>query len=387
MKKKIIIFTSSGGQGHISATKAIQAYLGNHYEIQPVYIFDEVFKGVDPSSVITFGRLTGEKIYNYFLRKRWYTLLNCMYRIGKWYFRLRRKKLISLATDYLACQKADIIISVTPIINGVLLHACQTHDLPFLLIPTDLDVSSFIVGIENPSYPRFHMVIGFDDPLIRAKLTDVQIPSRAISPAGLPVRSCFFEEKNVDELKEKYQIPTDRPVIILMMGGQGNTNVELFARQLAQLTIPAHIIIFTGKDLTIRTHVERIQFNKNLSTSIISFTDHVSDLMAMGDLLITKSGSVSFCEGIYLHLPMILDATATILYWERLNHRLLQEHDWGTSLRRTEDLLSATMNILKNPAYDQAIKESLKRYPKSRLDQELKPLIEKLLASKSVDHK
>ncbi len=379
MKKKIIIFTSSGGQGHISAMKAIQAYLGNEYETKPVFIFDEVFKGIDPSSRLTFGAINGEDIYNYFLRKRWYKILNCMYNLGNWYFGLRAKKMTRLATQYLQQHKPDLVLSVTPIINGVLLQACQNADFPFLLIPTDLDVTSFITGIKNPTYAKFQLVIGFDDPIIKEKLSAAHINPAQISAAGLPVRSSFFEEKNIPELKKKYNVPTDKPVIVLMMGGQGNTNIVTFAKQLATLTIPAHIIIFTGKDGKIAKRLERLKLNPMLSLTIIRFTEHVADLMATADLLITKSGSVSFCEGIYLNIPMILDSTATLLYWERLNHTLLTAHDWGICLQNAHDLRQAVTTIIANPGYDEAIKERLKKYPKKRLDQEIKPIIEKLI--------
>ena len=95
--------------------------------------------------------------------------------------------------------------------------------------------------------------------------------------------------------------------------------------------------------------------------------------------MITKSGSVSFAEGIYMDVPMILDATATLLYWERLNHILLTQHNWGKCLKKASDLNKQVTQIIGDPHYYQSIKNSLKDYPKIRFDLEIKSLIEKMI--------
>jgi len=380
MKKKIIIFTSGGGQGHISATKALQSYLGDEFDIKPVYIFNEVFKSIEPCSLLSFGKITGEDVYNYFLRRRWYKLLNFMYDLGNFYFKLQIKTMKRIAKEYLARQKPDLVISVIPIVNGIILEAAQTNNIPFLLIPTDLDVRTFVRGIKSPSHKKFNLTLGFDDPLIRAKADFAKIPENQIMVTGLPVRRDFFEEKDKEAIKKQYNIPEGKPVIVLMMGGQGNSSIQIFTQQLATLTIPVHVIICIGRDTYIKESLSSIPFNPQVSTTIIGFTDRISDLLAIADLLITKSGSVSFCEGIYMNVPMILDATATLLYWERLNHVLLQKHDWGICLKKASHLNKAVTKILGNPSYHQAIKESLKKYPKTRLDLEIKPIVGELLA-------
>lgn len=380
MKKKIIIFTSGGGQGHISATKALQSFLGNEFEIRPVYIFNEVFKSIEPCTLLSFGKITGEDVYNYFLRRRWYKFLNFMYDLGNFYFKLQTKAMRRIAKEYLAKQKPDLVISVIPIVNGIILDAAQANNIPMLLIPTDLDVRTFVRGIHNPTHRKFILTLGFDDPLIRATAEFAKIPENQIAITGLPVRKDFFEIKDKDAIKKEYNIPEGKPVIVLMMGGQGNSSIQIFAQQLATLTFPAHVIICIGKDTEIKESLAAIPFNPQVTTTIIGFTDRISDLLAIADLLITKSGSVSFCEGINMNVPMILDATATLLYWERLNHTLLKKHDWGICLKKASHLNAAVTKILGNQNYHHAIKERLKKYPKKRLDQEIKPIIDKLIS-------
>ena len=383
MKKKIIIFTSSGGNGHISATKALQSYLSDEYEIVPVYIFEEVFKGIDPVAFLTFGRINGEDVYNFFLRRRWYSILNGIYNLGNWYFGTRKDFMIKIANAYLTEQKPDLIISVIPVVNDVILETAEHNNIPFLLIPTDFDVTSFVTGINHPKFPKFFANIASNDPLVKATIAPANIPAAQISVMGLPMRKDFFEPKDKDLLKKQFAVCQGKPVIVLMMGGQGNNAILTFAKQVADLPIPAHVIICIGRNSEIKETIKKINFEPHISVTILGFTERISDLLAMADLLITKSGSVSFAEGITMNVPMILDATATLLYWERLNHTLLTAHDWGISLKKVGELNQAILTILEDPANYEKIKHNLETFHKNRLDLEIRPIVEELIKNYS----
>lgn len=379
MKKKIIIFTSGGGGGHISATKAIESYIGQEYEIKPVYIFNEVFKSIDPATVLSFGKINGEDIYNFFLKRRWYSILNIMFDVGNWYFSLRAHAMTKIATDYLSIHKPNVVISVIPIVNNIILDASKANNIPFILCPTDFDVTSFIRDIKNPDYQKFDVTVANKDPLVMQKVAPAGIAADHIHDTGLPMRKSFFESKDKAALKKEFGIPLEKQVIVMMMGGQGNSSINIFAQQLSKLNLPVHVIICIGKDDSLKQQLDAISFNPVITISIIGFTERVADLLAIADLLITKSGSVSFSEGIYMNVPMILDATATLLYWERLNHILLEKHNWGISLKKASGLNTSILKILGNPEYHEEIIQRLKSYPKHRMDLELKPIIEQFL--------
>src|ERR1700733_9383318 len=378
MKKKIIIFTSSGGNGHVSAMLALQSYLQAEYSIEPVFIFEQVFKKVDPIAFITFGFVIGEDVYNFFFRRKWYKLLNLLYRIGHWYFSLQTKRMVNILQNYLAHEKPDCVISVVPLINGIILQATHNGTLPFLLIPTDMDVTTFVRDIKNATHAQFHMTLGLDDPLVWSPVDKVSISRQKVTIAGLPLRTDFFESKDKDALKEEFNIPSGKPVILLIMGGQGNTSLKSFTKQLATLDFPVHLIVCVGKDGSLKKQLEAISFKPHISHTILGFTQRIADLLAISDLLVTKSGSVSFWEGIYMNIPMILDATCTLLYWEKLNHTLLKKHHLGSCLERTQDLKDAVTQLLNTPLYNQ-VKKNLESIPKKRVDLAIKPLLHQIL--------
>src|SRR3982750_3261050 len=66
-RKRILILTSSGGGGHISATQAIEAYLKDSYDISSAYIFGDVLKSYDPIRFVTWDYAGGEDFYNWLI--------------------------------------------------------------------------------------------------------------------------------------------------------------------------------------------------------------------------------------------------------------------------------------------------------------------------------
>lgn len=294
MKSKIIIFSSTGGMGHVSALKAVTSYLEDEYEIKPYFIFAQLYGGFDPIKYLSFGKKTGEDFFNFFLRRRYNRILNLLFSMGKIYFLIysipMKRKLIT----YLKQEKPYVLISVIPLVNNILLQAAQECKIPLLVIPTDLDASGFVYGIYKPEYTQFYITIGFKDPLIEQTIASAQINPDHIRASGMPIQKDFFEPKDIQKIKGLYTIPAGKPVIVLLMGGQGNSNLLTFSQQLSVLSFPAHIIICAGKDYKQKEQILQITFPSHISTTLLSFTDRMSDILAIADLLITKSGSISF---------------------------------------------------------------------------------------------
>ena len=379
-KKKIIIFYSEGGGGHISTMEAIRSYLENEYEIEPVVLFKEVFQQNDPAYLFSFGKIHGEDVYNFFLHYKWLWLLNTFYYFATWFFPLKSKTLVKKLRAFIARSQPDVIISVTPLINQVILDAAQLSSIPVIIIPTDLDARGFIVGLKNPHYKRFILLKSFDLPEVQAALEPAHISSNHLITAGFPIRKDFFESKNRDKIKTTYQILSGKPIVMLMMGGQGCYKIVTFARKLTRLSIPVHLLICVGKDKKAQAKIESLSFPSFVTYTIIPFTPRISDIMAISDLVITKSGSVSFCEVLYMNKPMLIDNTSLIpLCWEKLNHTLLIKHNWGALVNRSADLPELVTQFLTDKNYYACMKSNIEKLEKPRLDENIRALLQKLI--------
>lgn len=376
---KVLIFSSSGGGGHTAVANALKEYLSDTYTVSINNIFSQSLGGIDPIEKATFGHRTGEDFYNYCMKHKWYKFLNIYYKMGATYFGWRKKQVRELLRNYILQQKPTFIISVIVIVNDDLLSVAQELNIPFLLVPTDLDITTFLARIHAPDYSKFKVALPFEDHEARIRLAQAQIPLEKTKVTGFTIRPDFFEEKNKSKIKANFSIPEGKPVVLLLLGAVGLESLYTFTKELSKIDTPAHIIICTGKQEDLRKKIDLLDFPIHLSKTTVGFTDRISDLMAIADLFITKSGSVSVCEAFYMNLPLILDATTSLLTWEKANHRFIERHEIGISLKELRLLAPLVSSLLRNPEQLNFYRKNLIALEKKHGGNEIKALIKVML--------
>lgn len=377
--KKITIFSSAGGGGHTAVAHAIQEYLKNSYCVEISNVFSNMLRPLDFAQAFSAGKCSGEDIYNFCMSHKWYTFLNIYYKLGSTYYRIFSKRINQILHEYLDTAKPDLIISVSPLINHIILKVAQERNIPFLLIPTDLDITTFISGIRNPQYNKFKIAVAYDSPKIESLIAKSQIPRSCIEKTGFIIRPDFFEIKDINTIKKNLNISLHRPVILLLLGAVGLKALYNFVEELTKLKTEAHILICIGRQDELRSKINALEFPSYISKTIIGFTDRISDLMAISDLFITKSGSVSVSEAIYMKLPIILDATTSLLRWEAYNHRFILDNNFGTTIDQLENLSDLVTDLLLKQKELKLYKLNLTHFNKKNGGTEIKNLVEKIL--------
>ncbi len=378
-KKKILIFTSGGGGGHISVSNALIDYLKDDYHIGSVFMFADVLSKVDPVQTMFGKRFTGEDWYNNLIKRKWNFVLNVFYTFGTRYYGANKSRIVYILKKYLQNNKPDLIISVVPLVNDSVLEAAKQLDIPFLLIPTDLDATMFIQRIKKPTYDKFHLALSYDDPEICRTVCPAQLNDEQVSIVGFPVKPGFFEPRNQNTTRKELDIPPNKPVILILMGAQGSEEIYEFSKQLSRLKIPAHLLIAIGRSEHLRVPLQKIKFPSNITYSIIGFTDQIPNLMAVSDLFITKSGSVSVNEALYSNLPQLLDGTSLVLEWEKFNHKFIKSHNFGDVITRHSKIVPMVTDLLTNQEKLDGMKKSLKEFDKKNTPDEIRLLIRKIL--------
>lgn len=374
LMKKIIILTSDGAGGHTATTNALKSSFGTEYNIQAVNIFKDVIGEVDVIAKLSGNRMNGEQFYEHCMVRKYNLFLSGLHAVGKWYFRRTQKKLSRIIGRFLIQEKPDLIISVIPLVDGAIALAAHKLSIPFLLLPTDLDSTNYIHDIFKPNYPLMRVTLPFEDTDLRKKLEPAYIPAHQVTVTGFPIRQDFFEPKDIATLKFQYNVPEGKPVILLLMGSVGSDALHSFSVELSKLTVPAHLIICTGRYESIKSKIESITFPDHLGTTIVGFTQKISDLMAIADLLITKAGPVSMSEAMYMNLPMMVDTTTSVLKWEVMNYNFVQKHEFGLVIKKVTDIAGMVSTVLKDGTL-QRMKHNLTTYDKKQGSQQVKELI------------
>jgi processive 1,2-diacylglycerol beta-glucosyltransferase len=345
-RKKIVVFTSKGGGGHMSATRTLTHYLSQDYDITPI-IFIDILGPLDPVRKFTFQKYTGEDLYNYGLRKGWnYFINNILAPIGISRIQAWQDQIKELAYNYLEKLRPDLIISVMGFFNASLLDAAKRLNIPFLVVTTDLDTSNYIIGISKPDYKKFYYSIPFDDQSIREKIKSAEIPESQIKVLGFPVRSDFLAQPDIKELKIEFGVPADKFVIMLLMGASGSKDLYNYLKALSKQKNPIHIIVCLGRNELMRRKIRRLMIPPHITLTVVGFTDRISDLMSISDVLVTKPGPNTLCEAFYKNLPVILDGTHSPLYWEFLNIDFVVKNKLGdvvSNYKQLHDIINKYM--------------------------------------------
>lgn len=378
--KTILILTSVGGGGQTTVNQSLQQMLNKDYAVKSELYFSHVINSVDPFSLATFGHFTGEDFYNYVQKKRCFKFMQSCYKASRWYYSLFAPLLIRQTIEYLEKQKPHLVISIIPIVDDIIVKSCQHLNIPIIILPPDLDISFYTQELTPPCYEKLYLALPFDNPMSREAMRAEYVQTENIIAVKYPLRKEFYEPKNIPALKKEWHVDDGRPVILLMMGAQGNLGSYTFSKELAKLSKPAHILICIGRNESIRRKLEKIRFPQHITPHIIGYTNRVADLMAIADLLISKTGGITVMEAFHSRLPIIADQTEFVLSWEYFHQLLLQKYGCGLILKNPNILAPFVQNLLSDPILLQEIKKNIAQMHNKK-EIEIKDLIANILGT------
>ena len=381
-KRRVVVFSSSGGGGHTAVSKGLKNYFKNDYDVTVVNAFHEVLAPVDALGTITFGKVCSEDFYNFCLRVRWTSVAGTFVSTGKSYLNYRQGALEKLFMEYFKDEKPDLIISVMPTINAALLTVAERLSIPFLVITNDLDTSNYINNISKPTYAHFRYTLAFDDPAMREILKESKFSPEHVVVTGFPLRPEFFKEKDKRAIRRDFEIPRNRPVVMVFMGGAGSLASYRYVRALSKMQTPLHIIACLGRNERLRRNISKILLPDHVTLTIVGFTDRIADLMAVSDVLITKPGPGSVCEGLESNVPMILDQTSGTLWWEQMNIDFMVKHGFAESLVNFTELSDILPKYIRNKVYTESIKKKMRDFKRERFDLRIKPLVKEMIEAR-----
>ncbi len=379
-KKKIIIFSSRGGGGHASVSRAMKSYLGDdNYDIKVVNTVADILHPLDPIRTITFKKYSGVDFYNYLLSRGYSRVNSLIARIGRRMFRWRRKKVEKLLRAYVDQEKPDMIISVFPIFNFAFLNISQKLNIPFLIVTNDLDTSMYINGIKSPTYEKFRYTIPFEDNKIREKIAAANFKKEQVVVSGFPIRVDFFEKKNKEQIRKDFNIPSDKNVVMILMGAAGSKASYRYVRRIAKMNKPLHLLICVGRDEKTKKKIEKLKMNPNISCSVIGFTQRISDLMSVSDLFITKPGPNSITEAMQMNLPMAIDKTSNTLFWEKLNIAFAVKNGFGVIVKRYKNIPRIIQNMVFDEKNNEKIREKMSSFKKENFKDKIPGIVKGML--------
>lgn len=341
-RKKIIIFTSHGGYGHMSACSTLKHILSDH-DVSIINPSQEIFPSLDVIRWCTWGKYNGEDFYNTMLANGWTRTLNFIsYHFAMYLIHKQRKRTEKCFYAYFKQSRPDLIISTIPLFNYPAINAAQQHNIPYILITLDADLTFWLLDLEKCKYPHFLLTVGTKTPRIAEQLAMKKLPKEQIREIGAPpLRKDFFEPKDIDLIKKQWHIPVNKPVIMLVRGGSGSHQLIYYLKNLLTLNIPVHILVCIGRNknlIDLIKKAEKKAHHNNISLTIVPFTERISDLLAVTDVVITQPSPNLCNEAMHFGIPILIDNTIPALFWEQATVDLINLYGHGTSFSNMQQL-------------------------------------------------
>ena len=357
----------------MSVAAALTSYLCDSYETKTLDLIGTSLAPQDPFYRIT-RKYTGQDIYNFLLQHNAKRTTNFLYHLGTWMIAMRKKQLRAAITAIIKQESPNLIISVIPMINDIISAICADLDVPCLIIPTDFDVSSFIGNMPHHIGNKTIICLPLNAPEVLRNVP-AHLPKNKLITTGFIIRPSFFEPRTIAELKKKYTIPANKPVVLLIMGAAGSSATLTYLYELRTIAVPMHLIICVGRATYLIEKINRIAMPAHISYTIITHEHTIADYMAIADLCITKPGSVTFAETLYMNVPMLLDRTSPPLLWERLNLTLVKEYNLGNVICARAQIRPQVTYYLTHSAALRACKQNIEHLDKKNCAQPILDIV------------
>jgi len=377
-RKKVVILSSTGGSGHMITCEALKDTLTD-YDINVVYPIDEIFPTFNFIKTWSGGKANGEQLYVKCVQNQWVHFLNFIVRYpAPWLFHVNRTFYAKKIAEYVQHEKADLLISVVPFFNYSACVAARNNGIPFLLITLDADLGHWLHDFEKCKDDDYMVTVGTSTPLLMKQLTEKHVALHKIRTVGHPLRKGFFQPKDKPAIRAEWNIPNDKFVIMLMRGGTGSTSTVRVVKKLAHMNMPLHLLVCVGKNTSLIEQVKNIKFNTSVSTTIVPYTQKISDLMAVSDVLISQPSPNVCNEAVFSKLPIIIDSVHPTMFWENATIDWIKQNGDGVILKH----MSQLPQIIQERYNKRKQAKNFATLP--RFNTEIKRLIEDMLARQSV---
>lgn len=300
----ILILSSSLGSGHTSAAKALEQAF-SHYPNVQVTVEDtlQYASRIYRNTVTSIYKQLSEKapqIYRAYYEgtdledlERSLELNILAAKLERVFFRKLRKLIDEVNPDAIVC------VQQIPSRLLQLLEEEEKISKPHYVVITDVIAHSSWINKEVDGY------------YLPNDLTADFLIKRGVDPSilhvtGIPIKLEVLEPKSQIEMRERHDLPTNKPVVTLFGGGLHYKRVRLMVSQLMDNLQPGTLIVAAGRNQEVLEALAEVESTPETELRQLGLIDYVDDLVVASDLVITKAGGLIVSEVLARGTPMII---------------------------------------------------------------------------------
>jgi 1,2-diacylglycerol 3-beta-galactosyltransferase len=246
----------------------------------------------------------------------------------------------------LAENPTDVIVSVHPLVNQTLMRAMRRSPRPYVTVVTDL-VSTHAFWFDR----RADLVV-VATRQAKEKAIEYGIAEGNLRVIGLPVRESFQHHlPDRAAWRAEQGWANDRPVILLVSGGDGMGPVKRMAKAINEAGLDATLVVICGRNEELRAELNRV--NWQVPTQVYGFVTEMPKFMAAADIVVTKAGAGAISEAFICGLPIII--YAKLAGQEDGNVTYVVEHNAGVWAPRARDVVDVLRHWIEDPSARAAV--------------------------------
>jgi 1,2-diacylglycerol 3-beta-galactosyltransferase len=194
---------------------------------------------------------------------------------------------------------ADLFVSFHPLLIAPTLKALGSTRPPFFAVVTDL-----VTGHSLWYHHRLDLCFLPTEEAERRALVNGMRPER-LRVVGLPVAERFCAPPgDRAQLRADLGWPLDRPMVLVVGGGEGMGPLFETACAIARSGAHAGLAIVTGRNENLRRRLEQVAWE--IPTWVYGFEQRMPQMMQAATLLVTKAGPSTIAEAANAGLPVVL---------------------------------------------------------------------------------
>jgi len=330
----------AGGFGHIRAGEALLDFAKEHLpqtHVEHVDIAD-----IDPPLK------KYSKLYD-IISKKSPLLWEIIYKFPPMFFVFREliatRKLFNHAIlDYINGKKPDVLIFTNVIMLPMFAVACKK------MLPHSTLVV-VVTDYHGHSYYRFSCIdYYFVATVSVAKdLETAGIEKEKIMVTGIPVNPRFYVKENIHDLKSKYCINNDFPVVVCITSFRASKHhLVTMVKSLLEFKQKINVVCLTNGNKEFYETLKN-NFSGNKRFLLENWTNTIEEYIKISDVVISKAGGLTVSECLALQKPLIM--VNPIPGQEEYNAAFVEENNFGVrvnNMNEVSTVLPAMMVLSKH---------------------------------------
>ncbi len=350
-KPHIVFYFSDTGGGHRSAAEAIIEAIDLEYKNKVTIEMVDFFKDYAPPPfnraadmypyMVKAPRLWGASFHATDGRTQARFITTTMWPIAR-----------QAAKALVRSHPGDLIVTVHPFANSFALKALGNNRPPFITVVTDM------VTTHALWYDRRADRILVPTENARQRALKYKMPEEKVQVVGLPVADRYCKPKGRKSiLRKKLGWPVDKPIVLIVGGGEGMGPLEKTAREIDASGLDVGLVIVCGRNQKLKASLEAETWDN--PAVIYGFTRDMPDFMRASDFIVTKAGPGTIAEALNAELPIIL--YSKLPGQEDGNVTFVQEEGAGVWAPTPQEVVRALTRWISRPAEKQKIIENCRR--------------------------